>query len=181
MANKVAGELYEALTGQLFEIGRQLRQVNGYPFDPAQLKVHLQAGIEGRFLQPTGSFRYDKRKDGWTLLENAPCRISSVVDGILFLTDGESYINGEEMVRRARVELSANSSQEDAEWLLEHQDKIPVELRKYHLVFTGTIWRGSLGSRYVVCLFWYGDQWVLRFLRLGVDWLSYNRLVSPRK
>lgn len=49
MATKVAGEMYEILTGQLFEIVRQLRQPNGYPFDPQMLKKHLQNGIEGRF------------------------------------------------------------------------------------------------------------------------------------
>ena len=50
MANKiVAGEMYESMTGQLFEIGRQLRQPSGYPFDPAKLQSHLQAAIEGRF------------------------------------------------------------------------------------------------------------------------------------
>ena len=49
MATKVAGELYESITGQLFEIGRQLRQPNGYPFDPIQLQVALQFAIEGKF------------------------------------------------------------------------------------------------------------------------------------
>lgn len=49
MATKVAGEQYETITGQLFEIGRQLRQSNGYPFDPGQLKVALQNAIEGKF------------------------------------------------------------------------------------------------------------------------------------
>lgn len=51
MAETVAGELYVSITGQLFEIGRQLRQPNGYPFDPLQLRVALQAAIEGRFGQ----------------------------------------------------------------------------------------------------------------------------------
>lgn len=51
MAKKVTGELYESLTGQLFEIGRQLRQPSGYPFDPRQLQLALQAAIEGRFGQ----------------------------------------------------------------------------------------------------------------------------------
>lgn len=50
----VAGELYESITGQLFEIGRQLRQPNGYPYDPEKLKQHLQAGIEGRFCETPG-------------------------------------------------------------------------------------------------------------------------------
>ena len=49
MANIVAGELYYELDGQLLEIKRQLRQPNGYPFNPFQLKLHLQAAIEGRF------------------------------------------------------------------------------------------------------------------------------------
>lgn len=45
----VAGELYEHITGQLFEIGRQLRQPSGYPFDPETLKSCLQNVIEGKF------------------------------------------------------------------------------------------------------------------------------------
>lgn len=49
MAIKVAGELYESITGQLFEIGRQLRQPIGYPFDPDGLKNFLQLAIEGKF------------------------------------------------------------------------------------------------------------------------------------
>ena len=49
MAQKVTGELYGGLTGQLFELGRQLRQNKGYPFDPALLQRHLQDAIEGRF------------------------------------------------------------------------------------------------------------------------------------
>jgi len=50
MATKVAGELYKSITGQLFEIGRQLRQPNGYPFNPEELQRHLQAAIEGKFI-----------------------------------------------------------------------------------------------------------------------------------
>jgi hypothetical protein len=51
MATKtvVAGELYESITGQLFEIGRQLRQPSGYPFNPHLLKLHLQNAVEGKF------------------------------------------------------------------------------------------------------------------------------------
>ena len=52
MATLVAGALYESITGQIFEIGRQLRQPNGYPFDPEQLKVALQNAIEGKFPLP---------------------------------------------------------------------------------------------------------------------------------
>ena len=49
MAKNVEGTLFERITGQLFEIGRQLRQRKGYPYNPEQLKLYLQAAIEGRF------------------------------------------------------------------------------------------------------------------------------------
>jgi hypothetical protein len=49
MAAQVAGELYESITGQLFELGRQLRQPSGYPFSAEQLKDALQNAIEGKF------------------------------------------------------------------------------------------------------------------------------------
>lgn len=77
MAVKVAGELKDTLLGQLYEIERQIRQSNGYGFNPFQLKHHLQAGIEGRFRQTIGSFRFDKRNDGWMLLENVSRRLTS--------------------------------------------------------------------------------------------------------
>lgn len=49
MAQKVAGELYEGITGQLFEIGLQLRQESGYPYNPLDLRIHLEAAIAGSF------------------------------------------------------------------------------------------------------------------------------------
>ena len=178
--NMVAGDLYEGITGQLFELGRQLRQPNGYPFNPLQLKTHLQAAIEGRFGAITGNFKRDMGKEGWTLLENAPRRLSSVVEGVSFLKGNESYVNGEVMVRRALVELDANYGQEDAEWLLENPDKIPAELRKFYLVFPATVWQDSSGNRFVPYLSWDGGRWVLRFYWLGGDWGSDDRLVRPR-
>ena len=182
MANiKVAGDVYESVTGQLFEIGRQLRQPNGYPFDPLQLKAHLQAAIEGRFGLVAGNFKRDMRKEGWTLLENAPRRLSSAITGISFLKEGETRINGEEMVRRARFELDADYGQEDAEWLLENQGKISAELRKFYLVFPATVWQALDGDQYVPCLSWGGDQWGLCFSWLDFDFDAFGRLVRSSK
>ncbi len=48
MATQVAGELYFEIDGQLLEIKRQLRQREGYPYDPEQLRIALQNAIEGR-------------------------------------------------------------------------------------------------------------------------------------
>ena len=49
MANIVTGEMYEEIDGQLHEIKRQIRQKNGYPFNPEELKKALQAIVEGKF------------------------------------------------------------------------------------------------------------------------------------
>ncbi|HBR80122.1 MAG: hypothetical protein UX09_C0052G0002 [Candidatus Uhrbacteria bacterium GW2011_GWE2_45_35] len=49
MATIVTSEQYYRLDGQLGEIKRQIRQENGYPFDPDRLARALQAVIEGQF------------------------------------------------------------------------------------------------------------------------------------
>ncbi|EKD46615.1 MAG: hypothetical protein ACD_67C00147G0002 [uncultured bacterium] len=49
MAHRVAGEQYYDLDGQLLEIKRQLRQRAGYPYDPNELRKHLQSIITGKF------------------------------------------------------------------------------------------------------------------------------------
>ncbi|GEM_PF-2025190 len=184
MAKHVTGDQYFELDGQLTEIKRQLRQQSGYPFDPEALRRHLQSAIEGRFGSISAYVLVNnKTKDGWTLVEHCPRRITSVRDLELvsFLKQDENSVKGEEMVRRARVELDASYGQEDAEWLLGHQNEIPVEFQKYYLVFTGTIWRGSYGRRYVSYLFWDGEHWCLSFFWLGHDFFSGDRLVRPRK
>lgn len=183
MAQRVAGDLYHDLDGQLNEIKRQLRQNSGYPFDPMALKRHLQKAVEGKFDGVAPAFVYDKAKDGWTLIENTPRRITSVRDLELvpFLKKGESYVNGEEMVRRARVEFDANYGQEDAEYVLEHEAEIPEEFRSYYLVFSGTVWQDSHGDRDVQYLHWRGRRWYLYWRLLGNDWDSSDCLVRPRK
>lgn len=183
MANQiVAGELYETLTGQLFEIGRQLRQPNGYPFDPKQLKSHLQAAIEGRFSEPTGTFKRDMRKEGWKLLKNAALRINSVsnLEFVPVLKGRETSIKGEVLEGRA-LELGANYGQEDAEWLLENQEKIPKELRPFYIVFTETVWGDSVGGRNVACLFFCGGRWYLGFTWLDHVFISFAHFPRSRK
>lgn len=184
MAQRVAGDLYYDLDGQLNEIKRQLRQNSGYPFDPMALKRHLQKAVEGKFDGVAPAFVYNKTKDGWTLIENTPRRITSVRDLelVTFLKNGEVSVKGEEMVHRARVEFDANYGQEDAEYVLEHEVEIPKEFRPYYLVFPGTVWQDSHGNRYVSCLDWRGGRWILFFNWLRARlWFSVDRLVRPRK
>lgn len=128
-------------------------------------------------------FTRDMRKESWKLLEDAPRRITSVKDIELvpFLKKNEKSIKGEELVLRARGELNADYGQHDAEYLLEHQDEIPAEFRKYYLVFTKTIWRDSDGRRRVPYLGFDGGHWYLRFLWLEDDYSSHVRLVRPRE
>ena len=52
MATIVTGDTYVELDGKLHEIKRQLRQINGYPFDLEMLSRALQDIIEGRFNHP---------------------------------------------------------------------------------------------------------------------------------
>lgn len=185
MAQQVSQAMYFDLDGQLLEIKRQLRQTNGYPFDPKKLRTHLQAAIEGRWngTAVTGHFSRDMREEDWELLENVSRVTNSVaaLKLVPFLKPDENYVNGEEMVRRARMELASNFGQEDAEWLLEHQAEIPDEWRKFYLVFTGTVWRGSRGHRGVAYLYWDGGRWFLHFHWLDLDWHSIGRLLRLRK
>ena len=136
----------------------------------------------GQFNKPSGSFVRDMRKEGWKLLENTPRRIASAdIEAVPFLKDGESLIGGEELILRARGELDANYGQEDADWLVKNQSKIPEGLRPFYLVFTGTIWEASGGSRDVAYLRFDGRQWILRFDWLDDGFRSRDRLPRPRK
>ena len=49
MATKVAGELKDSILSKLFEIQRQVRQKEGYGFNPVLLNDFLQRGVEGKF------------------------------------------------------------------------------------------------------------------------------------
>ena len=138
-----------------------------------------------RFLrkeEPWPKFVYDRTRDGWELLEDVG--FTSIDPGKLelvqFLEQGETIIVGTEMARRAK-ELRANLGQRHAEFLLEHQAKIPKEFRKYYLVFTGTKWRGPDGRLGVAYLYWRGGQWVLYFGWLESDWSSVGRLPRLRE
>lgn len=129
-------------------------------------------------------FVFDMTKEGWTLLEDArepwPISIANL-EMVSLLKGDESYVDGEEMVRRARKELNSNLGQRQAEFLLEHQADIPEEFRKYYLIFPGTIWRGRGGNRDVPYLGWFGGQWRLDLCWLGHNFRDRYRLVRPRE
>lgn len=128
------------------------------------------------------NLRFDKRQDGWTLLEHAPRKLVSAdgLEAISFLRKGEDPIRGYDLIGRARYALDANYGQEDAEFLLDNQDKIPVELR-HCLVFTGSVWRRTDGNLAVTYLYWDVEQCHLSWGLLGSGFGSDVRLLRPGK
>jgi hypothetical protein len=108
-------------------------------------------------------FEHDKQKDGWTLIEEGPklSKKNQKLEIVSFLKEGESYINGEEMRKRAK-ELGS-LGQHQAEQLLKQASDIPEEWKNYYLLFPETVWRHPGGLLYVPYLYWDGGRWVLRF------------------
>lgn len=66
--NDVSGDLlsqnYE-LQNKFNELFRQIRQDGGYPFNFGRLMIHLQSGIEGKFLSPIGHKNYPRFSKKW--------------------------------------------------------------------------------------------------------------------
>lgn len=189
MATKVAGEMYESITGQLFEIGRQLRQPNGYPFDPEKLKKHLQDAVEGKFGVASAGTEHIIDCDAmsgiladWKKEEHR--KMGKVK---LELRNGKLYVNGTEAIRylsekqksggviegnKLRKEL-ANKSVLNAcvlDYLLKHPELIPEEWKNGLTYFWGTIFRRPGGDLDVAYLGWHGGGWHWYYGWLGRDW-----------
>lgn len=131
----------------------------------------------------SAQFSRDMTKEGWTLVENVEGLGEVAIadlELVSFVREGEPSVSGEEMRKRAK-ELNANLGQFAAEYLLEHQNEIPVEWRSSYLVFPRTVWRRRDGFLFVPYLFWSGGRWSLLFSWLEDRWLSGARLVRPRK
>ncbi|MDP3729145.1 MAG: hypothetical protein Q8R26_00090 [bacterium] len=175
--------------GPLQDIIRQVREGE-------LVKEHLQAFSEHRNPFPKKEkgtvlipFKYDKTKDGWTLIEDVPFDGKQFIPDIVeflkprgFRRSAEIFVSGKVMRQRAK-KLNANLGQRHAEYLLDYQELIPKEWQgEYNLAFPGTIWRGSRGDRYVPRLYWYDDRWCMDpdFGWLRYSWCSGDRLVRPR-
>lgn len=169
MAHRVAGESFERLTGQLFEIERQLRQKSGYPFDSEGLKRHLQAGIEGEFVvlpnhllsvdyfvRPSiaGFKPLDNRRDVTRIDLRKLCLV--MVDN----SPDETHIEGKEALRRFRKQSRRDKftllDVRVMEELLKRPYLIPEEWRKRDSpCFLGSITE----SGHVPALVWHGSHW----------------------
>ena len=199
MAVKVAGEQYESITGQLFEIGRQLRQPNGYPFDPMQLKDFLQLAIEGKFNgvsalvvmpeQIVLSVDYSRSLEqmiaaghyDWTNSEIITKRFPVVGNGVeqfeakIFHFDRD--ISSEKAVDAIKA---AGWEPGKIEHLLFFGEKYPEEQRKYPIIALGSV-AGVDGHRYVPCLSRNDRERDLHLNWWDLDWLDDYRFLAVRK
>lgn len=110
---------------------------------------------------------------------------ATVEDLILvpFLKRGESSVRGEILVERAQG-LKANNGRKFAEWLLEHENEIPVKFRKYTLAFPGTLWGAGDYNRLMPYLYWDDDEtneWQPRVTLIHGMWDDNDRLVRLKK
>lgn len=86
----------------------------------------------------------DMRKQGWTLVKdtsNAKLFLPSQLKLVSLLPEGERYIRGGGLLEEWAKEMGANFGQEQAEYLLRHQQEIQEEWGQFDLLFPGTMWR----------------------------------------
>ena len=147
----------------------------------ARKVVELVAAAVKLVFRLVAGFDHDMRKNGWTLVSDSDAQDGEFTPELAeFLKNDDNYIGGEEMLKRA-TELGDCAGQRHAEAILRDSSKFPEESRKYVLVFTDTVWRGSDGCRRVACLCWRGGRWCLDFFWLGHGFYRDCRLVRLRK
>ena len=118
---------------------------------------------------------------GWKVVENIAPRQGEIdLELVEILKPEESWISGEEMVRRARNELNANLGLEDLEIVLRNQHLLPTNYRSFYIPFPGTILEDPSGDRGVACLFFGGRRWFRYFFWLGSNFYGSVRLLRPR-
>lgn len=96
-----------------------------------------------------------------------------------FLRGDETSVVGHTMVERAK-EMSAHLGADDGQYLLDHQQDIPVALRgKVAFVFTD--WRHPGVSGGVDYVGWGGGRWVRLWGWLGFgDWVGNDRVLRRK-
>lgn len=165
MATRVAGEQYERITRQLFEIARQIGQPNGYPFDLEILRRHLQAAIEGKLKDPpviamvpatyplTVNYdlsveeavklgRYDSTSEEITS-SHFPTKQRGVAKVVLQLV----CFSGPTSIENARRELDEIGMRfAEIHELLAFGEKYPDVQREFPVAALGSEWRRGMGS-----------------------------------
>lgn len=159
MATKVEGELYSKIDGQLHEIKRQLRQPNGYPFDPSLLQRALQEMIEGKFANEFNPVDFIGRgwklaQDGEVLPENwDPTQV--VLKSALL--PEEDFINGEQTLQRFSNQPLLGVRAFMYYW--RNKDKIPRSWGSARVLFDATIVLNPGNFRASLSLYKHEARW----------------------
>lgn len=112
--------------------------------------------------------REDQRKKFWKLHTDTP-----IVPGTAVFTLGnfykgvEKHIRADLMIHRS-MQLGTLAGQKHAEWLLDNQELIPEQWRRWNLLLPGTIWNPLPHLREIPMLHWNSkeERWELLFARL---------------
>ncbi len=82
------------------------------------------------------------------------------------LPDDNDIIDGNEMVRLSE-KLTDCLGVEQLEKMMDHKESIPVEWRKYYIIFPATEWTDELCKKYIPCIFYNGADYQAIMLRLN--------------
>lgn len=127
----------------------------------------------GGSIDPSAPFQNDKATEGWELLvdQPEPDRISAdSIELAIFIEEGQPDLIGEDMVEHV-LAIKSKLGQRHAEYLIDHQQVIPEEFRRYSVIFPGTVWTDSVGNHYVPYIRYRQEVWTLDFgiVEGGVD------------
>lgn len=122
--------------------------------------------------------------DGWSIQSDETDARSTAlteldltkVQHVTMLKDGETYIKGEEKLKRlkkdGRIRLDADVFYTlwTNQHLIPESWKEPINGNTHSIFFDGTVLRDSGGSRCVLCLYWGDGQWDWSVVWLDYDW-----------
>ncbi|MEQ1561616.1 MAG: hypothetical protein ABL899_02770 [Nitrospira sp.] len=131
--------------------------------------------------------RFNPKKfigDGWSILNDETDARSialteldlTKVQHVTMLKDGETYVKGEEKLKRLKASDYIRLDADIFLTLWENQHLIPESWKEKvngntrYIFFDGTVLRHSGGRRCVLCLCWGGGQWGWRVYWLGGGW-----------
>lgn len=95
-------------------------------------------------------------------------------EAVGFIREGETSVDGDEMLRRTAGKNGGAIGEEDVSFLRERRGQLPDTLRPYWLV-TGQ--RDPDNPRYVSYLYFYGIGWCQGWNWLGHQWNDYYLVV----
>jgi hypothetical protein len=119
--------------------------------------------------------------EGWTIEEQDECSLALTEADLAkvrfesMFKSGESYVVGEEKLKRLKKAGHIRLDAKIFQTLWENQSLIPESWKEKingntrYIFFDGTILRDPRGNRYVLCLCWDGGQWDWRCRWLGFD------------